>query len=504
MIVMMFWLMASVGAAAAVPDVCRPAGSAYPAFHVIGNTKGGDVENINDVSAIVEYKGLYHIFHQCDQNHWCHVTSPDLLHWTRLPPPIVPNASDPKQWYDAQGSWDGSFSVIEGVPTVLYDIVEGKKPGTLGGDPPTMAIARAADPSDPYLVEWTKDPSNPVDWNGTRGTSFASSIWRSGDHWNFASEGIRYTTKDPTFHTWNRGEDLFSAKANGGQWFFERPAAPDGVAPWAAPAFTHVVASGTGLDFQLGTYDAAKESWAHYEGPTGEYNYYVGSGPKNNWATAQEAGGRVLSVGWVPAKPHSALSCVRDVRFDHRVDRLVALPVAEYEKLRNGTLEALENATLKEAPRVLDGTGGLRASAADVVASVALGGGAVNFSMLVLSDASGGTGVRLTVALAPARAAVSGLRPGTATVATVGNGKASHATAEFSLLAAEATLDVRALVDRSVAEFFVAGGRAVFTETVETYADTYISLASSTGASASVAVFSMGCGWNATSYNDRP
>ena len=46
----------------------------------------------------------------------------------------------------------------------------------------------------------------------------------------------------------------------------------------------------------------------------------------------------MLHVGWATVAPHSALTCARDVRFDHRVDRLVANPIAELADLRNGTL----------------------------------------------------------------------------------------------------------------------------------------------------------------------
>lgn len=258
-------LLAALAVARA--SVCAPLTSKErsPIYHILGNTKDGGLENINDASGIVLYKGVWHVFHQCCQNHWDHVVSEDLAHWTRVPPPLVPNATDPAQWYDAHGSWDGSISLLPEGPTILYDVVEGAPPGgKLGGDPPTMAIARAKDADDPYLVEWVKDPRNPIDWNGTTGTSFASGIMKSGDHWNFFSEGYRYETRDETFHVWNRAENLFGAKANGGQWFFDRPSAPDGVPADPDPKFTHVIASGTGLFFQLGTYVAENETWAHY------------------------------------------------------------------------------------------------------------------------------------------------------------------------------------------------------------------------------------------------
>ena len=68
-----------------------------PIYHIIGNVTADpngavtNVESINDVSSVIQYKGIYHVFHQCCQNHWDHVVSRDLIHWTRLPPPIVPN-----------------------------------------------------------------------------------------------------------------------------------------------------------------------------------------------------------------------------------------------------------------------------------------------------------------------------------------------------------------------------------------------------------------------------
>ena len=49
-----------------------------PIYHIIGNVSENgdgtlDIEAINDVSSVVEYKGVYHVFHQCCQNHWDHV-----------------------------------------------------------------------------------------------------------------------------------------------------------------------------------------------------------------------------------------------------------------------------------------------------------------------------------------------------------------------------------------------------------------------------------------------
>ena len=51
-----------------------------PTFHIIGNvTQATDgaikLEPINDCSGVTFYKGIYHVWHQCCQNHWDHVRS---------------------------------------------------------------------------------------------------------------------------------------------------------------------------------------------------------------------------------------------------------------------------------------------------------------------------------------------------------------------------------------------------------------------------------------------
>ena len=55
-----------------------------PTFHIIGNvtqsTDGSiNLEPINDASGVTYYNGLYHVWHQCCQNHWCASLVPHLL-----------------------------------------------------------------------------------------------------------------------------------------------------------------------------------------------------------------------------------------------------------------------------------------------------------------------------------------------------------------------------------------------------------------------------------------
>ena len=86
----------------APPLTCQPPAVQRPIFHIVGNvtrnTSSGDFiyENINDANGVFRYKGVWHVFHQCCQNHWDHVVSTDLVHWKRLPSPAHPDST---HWY---------------------------------------------------------------------------------------------------------------------------------------------------------------------------------------------------------------------------------------------------------------------------------------------------------------------------------------------------------------------------------------------------------------------
>ena len=324
----------------AVPNTCQPraAHPFLPIYHLIGNVTsdaGGkvvSVEDINDVSSVFLWAGVYHVFHQCCQNHWDHAVSRDLVHWTRLPPPIVPNMNPTgvphPDWYDAHGSWDGSLSVPHdwnGItePVVLMTTVEGAPPGdAAAADRPRsiraaaatarsrssagmavgMAVVRPTNASDPYLVSWTKDAANPVAFeNGSAIDSpydTPGQIWRSGDHWNFLVVGERYTTTDPTLHTWRKvaGEQWPTGEF-GGQWFSPLANLADGSAPPAgSPGW--MMSVGDGGKYALGDYRPANESWTtRNEGVTIDY------GPDSAWEAGQFAGGRFMNIGWFNRGP---------------------------------------------------------------------------------------------------------------------------------------------------------------------------------------------------------
>ena len=225
--------------AAAEPNTCQPrsAHPFMPIFHIVGNitTDAADtvinVEAINDVSSVVLYKGIYHVFHQCCQNHWDHVISKDLIHWTRLPPPIVPNMNPTgvpsPLWYDAHGSWDGSLAIprdnssfpggngIE-APVILMTAVPGKPPPNT---PPsqmghiTMAIVRATNASDPFLLSWTKDKVR-VLVNGLM-VCLCYCLWACRQTRSATPVGLTRRSRRPTTHRGRYGRTA----ATGTTWF---------------------------------------------------------------------------------------------------------------------------------------------------------------------------------------------------------------------------------------------------------------------------------------------
>ena len=58
-----------------------------PIYHIIGNVTTDangivtNVEAINDVSSVILYKGIYHIFHQCCQVSSVYLLRMKILHY---------------------------------------------------------------------------------------------------------------------------------------------------------------------------------------------------------------------------------------------------------------------------------------------------------------------------------------------------------------------------------------------------------------------------------------
>eukprot|EP00937_MAST-01D_sp_MAST-1D-sp2_P001545 g1545.t1 len=276
-----------------------------PIFHIIGNITrdpaSGNLtyEHINDANGLFQWLGVYHIFHQCCQKHWDHVVSTDLVHWKRLPPPVQPNRTDPAEWYDAKGSFDGSAAILPDLgPVILYDTIGPFSPPTpapvagvaaappLRDNPGCQGLSWPVNPQDPELTHWRKDAHNPLDFGpdfkcgefakNTAG-AFPGGIWRSnasgagaggsGHVYSYLSFGYRFESSDPSLHEWRKVEPQFlsntSRMEHNGQWFVRMPGTVDG-APPPAGSPTHLVSCGGGAEFCLGFYDEPRQAWADF------------------------------------------------------------------------------------------------------------------------------------------------------------------------------------------------------------------------------------------------
>ena len=303
------------------PNTCQPRASHpfLPIYHIIGNVTSDasgridSIEDINDVSSVILHRGIYHVFHQCCQNHWDHVVSNDLVHWTRLPPPIVPNMNPTgiphPDWYDAHGSWDGSLSYPHkwnGIqePVIVMTAIEGAHPPSPPPPPYTvaMAVVRPSNASDPFLLNWTKDATNPIHFDsGALTTPYDTpgQVWRNGDHFNFLILGQRYTSSDPSFHTWRlaSGGKFADFGEQGGQWFSPLAnLAGGGEPPAGSPGWMMNV--GGGNVYALGDYHRENETWA-----TVNKAATIDYGPDASWMAGQFAGERFMNIGWMKKGP---------------------------------------------------------------------------------------------------------------------------------------------------------------------------------------------------------
>ncbi|PWA63097.1 glycosyl hydrolases family 32 protein [Artemisia annua] len=124
-----------------------------PAFHFYPGKNW-----MNDPNGPVYYKGWYHLFYQYSPEAavwgpivWGHAVSKDMVHWRHLP-----IAMERDQWYDVNGVWTGSATILPNNKlVVLYT-------GSTNESVQVQNVAYPANPSDPLLVSWVKDSANPV------------------------------------------------------------------------------------------------------------------------------------------------------------------------------------------------------------------------------------------------------------------------------------------------------------------------------------------------------
>ncbi|XP_010458650.1 PREDICTED: acid beta-fructofuranosidase 4, vacuolar-like [Camelina sativa] len=180
---------------------------------------------MNDPNGPLFYKGWYHFFYQYNPNAavwgdivWGHAVSRDLIHWVHLPLAMVAD-----QWYDSNGVWTGSATILpDGSIVMLYT-------GSTDKAVQVQNLAYPEDLNDPLLLKWVKFPGNPVlvpppgilpkDFRDpTTAWKTPEGKWRItiGSKINKTGISLVYDTTD--FKTYEKLDTLLHGVPNTGMW----------------------------------------------------------------------------------------------------------------------------------------------------------------------------------------------------------------------------------------------------------------------------------------------
>lgn len=231
---MLLLLVFLLPAAAAPPIQCTSSEEKpnWPTYHFMNNVTRNasgalSLEPLNDANAIAEYRGearstpsfslprgclllaaapaahprpplsagIFHVMMQEGGGNWSHGVSNNMVKWF-----LVEDALDSGRksiGFPDVGPCDGSFSYPNlgpapyngSTPVIVYDAACGVPLGPRArardiqqlrsaDDVDRLEVARPADPSDPYLREWTKTLPGPVQFDGPP-CAFPSRVWRS-------------------------------------------------------------------------------------------------------------------------------------------------------------------------------------------------------------------------------------------------------------------------------------------------------------------------------------
>jgi hypothetical protein len=252
-------------------------------------------------------------------------------------------------------------------------------PGVELGDAAFVAIARAANASDPELKHWLKSEKNPIVFaKGSPPCSFAGKIFKAHGVFNLLCAGpaggawARYTTTDLTLHgPWSLADKNF-AHHNGTGATIGQESGPSflPLPPGGSGSPTHIISDGAYQSYSFGNYD---EQTMHFN-ILGTFSV----GGAMSWTAAGLAGDRVLVAGWIEtndrANPRGPdprcpkidgieicsiqmLSLVREMMWetwDTSHGTVVVNPLPEYRLLRNRTLyTAAQQRVERQQPHAL-------------------------------------------------------------------------------------------------------------------------------------------------------
>ncbi|VAI52834.1 unnamed protein product [Triticum turgidum subsp. durum] len=487
---------------------------------------------MNDPNGPVYYKGWYHLFYQYNPDGaiwgnkiaWGHAASRDLLRWRHLPV-----AMSPDQWYDINGVWSGSATVLpDGRIVMLYT-------GSTNASVQVQCLAFPTDPSDPLLINWTKYENNPVMYPppgvGEKDFRDPTTAWFDGsdDTWRLvigskddrhAGMVMTYKTKD--FIDYELVPGLLHRVPGTGMWEcidlypvegvrgIDMTDAVAAVSTNGADDVLHVMKESSDDDrhdyYALGRYNAAKNTWTPLD-----VDADLGIGLRYDWGKFyasktfyDPAKKRRVLWGWVGetdseradvAKGWASLQSIpRTVVLDTKTgSNLLQWPVQEVETLRTNSTDlgqvtidhgsvfplSLHRATQLDiqASFHIDSLDLAAANEADIGYNCSTSGGAAGrgalgpFGLLVLADARhhGGDAERTAVYFYVSRGLDGGLRTHFChdeTRSSRANDIVKRVVGNTVPVLNGEDLSVRVLVDHSIVESFAMEGRSTVTSRV--------------------------------------
>ncbi|XP_026407082.1 acid beta-fructofuranosidase-like [Papaver somniferum] len=320
---------------------------------------------MNDPNGPLYYKGWYHFFYQYNPEGavwgnivWGHAVSKDLIHWQYLP-----IAMEPDKWYDSNGVWTGSATILpDGSLVMLYT-------GSTNESVQVQNVAYPADPNNPLLVEWVKYENNPVllppPGIGSKDFRDPTTAWRTPNgNWKITigsrlntTLGMAVVYETPDFINYKLKEGLLHAVPGTGMWecvdlYPVSTVDENGLDTSVnGPHVKHVLKASLDDDkkdyYALGVYDEAKDVWTPDNpeidvgiGLKYDYGHFYAS--KTFYDQHKE---RRILWGWIGEtdseradieKGWSSVQAVpREVTFDKKTKtNLIQWPVEEVEDLR--------------------------------------------------------------------------------------------------------------------------------------------------------------------------
>ncbi|XP_043694930.1 beta-fructofuranosidase, soluble isoenzyme I-like isoform X2 [Telopea speciosissima] len=317
------------------------------------------------------YKGWYHLFYQYNPDtavwgliRWGHAMSKDMIHWHHLPMAMVPD-----QWYDINGVWTGSATLLpNGTIIMLYT-------GSTHESVQVQNLAYPADSDDPSLINWLKYPGNPVlippPGIGAKDFRDPTTAWQANDgSWKITigskvnKTGISLVYKTKDFINYELLDGLLHAVPGTGMWecvdFYPVSTTDDN---GLGTPVKYVLKASLDDDkndyYALGTYDPESDTWTPDNpvldvgiGMRYDYGKYYASKTFYDqekdrrilWGWISESDSEVTDVkkGWA-----SVQSIPRTVVFDKKTrTNIIQWPVEEVENLRSNS-KTFNNITIK-------------------------------------------------------------------------------------------------------------------------------------------------------------